>query len=59
MSASTWAAGVPSWSAVALLVGEATAEAVADADALGADELADADADGDGAMLVRCGLAAV
>src|ERR1700722_16298455 len=56
MSASTWAAGAPSWSAVALLVGEATAEAVADA--LGADELTAADADGDGAILVRCGLAA-
>src|SRR5579859_5832106 len=67
MSESTWAAGAPPWSAVELLVGEAAGEAIADAGELGADELADADADADtdgdaaadGAMVERCGMAAM
>src|SRR6202042_2274118 len=54
ISASTCVAGAPSWSAVALPVGEAAEEALMDAAAPGADELADAD----GAVFVGCALTA-
>src|SRR6202522_1201757 len=47
ISASTWAAGAPSWSAVGLAVGEAVGEATTDGAGLGADEPPDADADAD------------
>src|SRR3984957_13937948 len=75
ISASTCAAGAPSWSAVGLAVGEAVREGATDGAELGpdelagADELADADADAeaeaeaeadaDGRAFVRCGPAAV
>src|ERR1700735_4873786 len=54
ISASTCAAGAPSWSAVALPVGEAAGEAAAEADEPGVDDLVDMDADG--AACVGCGL---
>jgi hypothetical protein len=61
ISASTCAAGAPSWSTVALPValpvGEAAGEAAAEADELGADEVAGLDADG--TAFVGCGLPAV
>jgi hypothetical protein len=61
ISASTCAAGAPSWSAVALpaeeAAGEAAGEAAAEADEPGAGDLADMDADG--AALVWCALTAV
>src|SRR3984957_11244836 len=57
ISASTCAAGAPSWSAVALPVGEAAGEVAADAAEPGADGLADAGADG--AVFVGCALTTV
>src|SRR5580692_9338642 len=49
ISASTCAAGAPSWFAVGLPVGEAAREAATDAVGLGADEPSEADADPDDA----------